>query len=78
MSGRLYVVGLGPGDPDWLTPEATHVLGEASDLVGYAAYLDRVPVGRARDPEFTYRVYVRAGDDDLAAGRDALSRAYGG
>jgi precorrin-3B C17-methyltransferase len=50
VSGRLYVVGLGPGDPDWLTPEATHVLGEASDLVGYAAYLDRVPLraGQAR------------------------------
>jgi precorrin-3B C17-methyltransferase len=44
VSGRLYVVGLGPGDPDWLTPEAAHVLAEATDLVGYAAYLDRVPV----------------------------------
>jgi integrase len=29
-------------------------------------------------PEFTYRVYVHAHDDDLAVGRDALSRVYGG
>jgi integrase len=28
-------------------------------------------------PEFTYRVYVHAEQDDLAAGRDALSRLYG-
>jgi integrase len=29
-------------------------------------------------PEFTYRVYVHASDDDLAAGRDDLSRVCGG
>jgi precorrin-3B C17-methyltransferase len=50
VSGRLYVVGLGPGDPDWLTPEAARALVEATDLVGYGPYLDRVPVraGQAR------------------------------
>jgi precorrin-3B C17-methyltransferase len=42
VSGRLFVVGLGPGDPDWLTPEATRVLAEATDLVGYGPYLARV------------------------------------
>jgi precorrin-3B C17-methyltransferase len=43
-------VGLGPGNPDWLTPEAAGVLAAASDLVGYAPYLDRVAVraGQAR------------------------------
>ncbi|MBV9394724.1 MAG: precorrin-3B C(17)-methyltransferase [Methylobacteriaceae bacterium] len=44
VSGRLFVVGLGPGDPDWLTPEAARALAQATDLVGYASYLDRVPV----------------------------------
>jgi precorrin-3B C17-methyltransferase len=44
VSGRLFVVGLGPGDPDWLTPEAARVLAEATDLVGYGPYLDRVPM----------------------------------
>jgi precorrin-3B C17-methyltransferase len=42
VSGRLFVVGLGPGDPEWLTPEAARVLAEATDLVGYGPYLDRV------------------------------------
>jgi precorrin-3B C17-methyltransferase len=44
VSGRLFVVGLGPGDPDWLTPEAARALAQATDLVGYARYLERVAV----------------------------------
>lgn len=43
MTGSLSVVGLGPGPAAWLTPEAGAVLAEATDLVGYAPYLDRVP-----------------------------------
>jgi precorrin-3B C17-methyltransferase len=42
--GSLTVVGLGPGDPQWLTPAALAALEGATDLVGYHAYLDRVPV----------------------------------
>ncbi len=41
--GSLTVVGLGPGDPQWLTPAASVALEAATDLVGYRAYLDRVP-----------------------------------
>lgn len=41
--GRLRVVGLGPGPADWLTPEAARALAEATDLVGYAPYVERVP-----------------------------------
>jgi precorrin-3B C17-methyltransferase len=44
VSGRVFVVGLGPGDPDWLTPQAARALAEATDLIGYAPYLDRVPL----------------------------------
>jgi precorrin-3B C17-methyltransferase len=43
VSGRLVVVGLGPGDPRWLTPAAAEAVAEASDLVGYAPYLARLP-----------------------------------
>jgi precorrin-3B C17-methyltransferase len=43
MSGRLVVVGLGPGDPRYLTPEAEEALAAAEALYGYGAYLDRVP-----------------------------------
>jgi precorrin-2 C20-methyltransferase / precorrin-3B C17-methyltransferase len=39
----VAVVGLGPGDPGWLTPEAATALAEATDLVGYRPYLARVP-----------------------------------
>ncbi len=43
MSGHLAVVGLGPGDARYLTPEATDALAQAQALFGYATYLDRVP-----------------------------------
>jgi precorrin-2 C20-methyltransferase/precorrin-3B C17-methyltransferase len=42
-SGRVDVVGLGPGGRDWLTPQAAAVLAAADDIVGYAPYVDRVP-----------------------------------
>jgi cobalt-precorrin 5A hydrolase / cobalt-factor III methyltransferase / precorrin-3B C17-methyltransferase len=38
--GHLAVVGLGPGDPDWRTPEVERELRRASDLVGYRLYLE--------------------------------------
>jgi cobalt-precorrin 5A hydrolase/precorrin-3B C17-methyltransferase len=40
--GRLAVVGLGPGDAAWRTPEASARLAEATDLVGYGPYLRQV------------------------------------
>jgi len=43
MSGTLTVVGLGPGDPRYLTPEANAALTNAQALYGYGPYLDRVP-----------------------------------
>ena len=50
MSGRISVVGLGPGDQRYLTPEAVAALTEADALYGYGPYLDRVPAraGQAR------------------------------
>jgi precorrin-2 C20-methyltransferase/precorrin-3B C17-methyltransferase len=39
----VTVVGLGPGDPAWLTPESAAAIAAATDLVGYQTYLDRVP-----------------------------------
>ncbi len=41
--GRLTVVGLGPGDPRWLTAAAAEALAAATDLVGYGPYLARAP-----------------------------------
>ncbi len=44
MSGHLAVIGLGPGDARYLTPEADAALAAAQALYGYGPYLDRVPV----------------------------------
>jgi precorrin-3B C17-methyltransferase len=43
VTGRLSVIGLGPGDPRYLTPEAEEALVTAQALYGYGPYLDRVP-----------------------------------
>ena len=43
MTGTLHIVGLGPGADDLVAPRATAALAAATDLVGYAPYLDRVP-----------------------------------
>ena len=43
MSGRLTIVGLGPGAPELTTPAVLQALKEATDLVGYDTYLARVP-----------------------------------
>jgi precorrin-2 C20-methyltransferase / precorrin-3B C17-methyltransferase len=40
----VVIVGLGPGDPAWLTPEADCAVAGATDLVGYRPYLARLPV----------------------------------
>ncbi len=50
MTGQLAIVGLGPGDIAMRTPQASAALAAATDLVGYATYLDRVPqrAGQAR------------------------------
>ncbi|PNG27482.1 precorrin-3B C(17)-methyltransferase [Methylocella silvestris] len=49
-SGSLSVVGIGPGFADWVTPEAARLIHAASDLVGYAPYLERCELvpGQAR------------------------------
>lgn len=40
--GRLFVVGIGPGQDAWRSPEVTRMVQEASDLVGYSLYLDLI------------------------------------
>jgi precorrin-3B C17-methyltransferase len=44
MTGRLTVLGLGPGDPGYLTADAASALAFADALYGYGPYLDRVPL----------------------------------
>ncbi|WP_116654317.1 precorrin-3B C(17)-methyltransferase [Pelagibacterium sediminicola] len=42
MSGRLFVVGTGPGAPGQMTPEAREAISAATHLFGYKPYLDRL------------------------------------
>ena len=52
MSGSLFVVGLGPGSPGALTPDATAAVQAADALYGYGPYLARVAErpGQTRHP----------------------------
>lgn len=38
--GRLSVVGIGPGQAAWRTPEVSRLVSEAEELVGYGLYID--------------------------------------
>ncbi len=43
MTGWLVIAGLGPGDDCLVTHEVTAALADASDVVGYSPYVQRVP-----------------------------------
>ena len=38
--GKLSIVGIGPGQHSWRTPEASVLISEAEELVGYGLYID--------------------------------------
>ena len=42
VSGRVMVVGLGPGPAEWMTPEASAAIKAATDVVGYGPYVERL------------------------------------
>jgi precorrin-3B C17-methyltransferase len=42
VSGRVTIVGLGPGPAEWMTPEASAAIEAASDVVGYGPYVKRL------------------------------------
>ncbi|NJC87826.1 MAG: cobyric acid synthase [Desulfuromonas sp.] len=73
MSGKLFVVGIGPGDSAHLTPAARAAIEAAEVVAGYQTYLDLIPD-------------LLAGKELLASGmrqevercRQALERAAAG
>ena len=42
MKGTLTIVGLGPGAAELVTPAVTEALNDATDIVGYSKYIDRI------------------------------------
>ncbi len=71
-AGTVAVVGLGPGDADWMTPQSRRELAAATDLIGYGPYLDRV---RPRDGQ---RLHPSDNTDEPARARLACTLAEQG
>ncbi len=42
MSGKLFIVGTGPGNPTQMTPETREAIAAATEFFGYGPYLDRL------------------------------------
>lgn len=72
MTGRLDVVGLGPGGPEHLTGEARAALTAASDFFGYGPYLARLDL---REGQVAHASDNR---EELARARAALALAAEG
>jgi precorrin-3B C17-methyltransferase len=72
VTGRLTVIGLGPGNADQVTPEATHAVAEATFFYGYKPYVDRLELRSDQ---------VRVASDnreELARAQEALEKAVAG
>ncbi len=68
--GKLSIIGIGPGQHSWRTPEASHLVQEAEELVGYGLYIDLLgplAYGKARSD------FPLGGEEDRC--RYALERA---
>ena len=73
--GRLSVVGIGPGWSEWRSPEASRLINEAEELVGYGLYIDLLgPLGankpRADFPLGGEEARCRYALEEAAKGRD--------
>lgn len=72
--GRLAVIGIGPGDEAWRTPEANRLIESSDALVGYQLYLDLLGDAASGKELHTYALgeeeaRVRAALDLAAEGR---------
>ena len=74
------VLGLGPGPERWLTAETQALLAQATDIVGYGPYVDRVPAGPARRHASDNRVEIERARSafELAAGGASVAVVSGG
>ncbi len=72
MSGRLTVIGLGPGPSRWMTPAAQVALDAATDVFGYKTYLERIPALEGR------RLHASDNRVEIERARAALMAAQGG
>jgi precorrin-3B C17-methyltransferase len=64
MTGTLTIAGLGPGNEALITPEVSAALADATDILGYAPYVARVPAreGLTLHPSDNRMELQRAGE----------------
>src|SRR4051794_5379889 len=72
MSGRLYVIGLGPGNEGQLTPEASAAISVAREFFGYKPYVERLVL---REGQLAHASDNR---EELSRASAALARAAEG
>ncbi len=69
MTGRLAIVGLGPGPDEWMTAEASAAIAGATDVVGYGPYVERLKLKAGQ------RAHASDNRVELARARLALALA---
>src|SRR5215217_1050562 len=72
MTGKLTVVGTGPGNPDQTTPEALAAISASHVFSGYGPYLDRLTLRPDQ------RRVASDNREELARAKDALHTAASG
>jgi cobalt-precorrin 5A hydrolase/precorrin-3B C17-methyltransferase len=71
--GRLSVIGLGPGSADLMVPAARAALEQATDILGYATYVDMAGPFRADQ-----QVHPTDNREEMQRARHAFELASGG
>ncbi|MEO1016817.1 MAG: precorrin-3B C(17)-methyltransferase [Pseudomonadota bacterium] len=71
--GRLAVLGIGPGTPEWRTSETVRHIRQAQDIVGYGLYLDLI-----KDLIDNQRLHTYALGEEAARCRFAIDLAAQG
>jgi cobalt-precorrin 5A hydrolase/precorrin-3B C17-methyltransferase len=66
INGKLSIIGTGPGDPKWMSPEVKAILEDATDFVGYKTYINLVK-------EFTKGKTIHASDNRVELDRARLA-----
>jgi precorrin-3B C17-methyltransferase len=72
MSGKLFVIGTGPGNPEQTTPQALAAIAGATDFFGYKPYLDRLSLQSHQTP------HASDNREELDRARAALDLACSG
>lgn len=72
MTGKLYVIGTGPGGPQQMTPEAVEAVSNSVDFFGYGPYLDRLSL------RVDQNRIASDNREELDRARAALTRAASG